>query len=122
MIKNIYGYIYDINTGIMTSIPKAYITPYSTPDYTSNSLYVLHDTKLGGKQYKTSSKEATPTLTSNNEYTIWFKNPDPIKAKALINECIYHDLLQQEKKYEKELNKIRKQKEEFMKRIGLHND
>lgn len=122
MIKNIYGYIYNGETGVLTSIPKAYISQHITTVNASGFLYFLHDPKPGGKQYKVSNAEATPTMMANNLYSIWFSNPDPIKAKALIHEYIYHDLLQQEKKYEKELEKVRKQKKEFVERIGLHDD
>ena len=120
MIKNIYGYICDIETGIIISMPKSFVSVHQGEDL--KPVYTMLGTRPGDKTYVVSGIEGEPCGdTETNMCTVCFNEPDPIKAKAIINDYIYKMLLNQEKKYEAELEKVRERKANLLKGLGLHD-
>lgn len=122
MIKCVYGYIYDYDSGILTSLPNSLVERMidTTTTGTGERVY-LRSTKIDDhRQYRVESNEGLVYHNSNTgTYTIWFNVPNPIEAKSKIFEYIYNEAINREKTLEKELEKARQFKKEVETKFGV---
>ena len=117
MIKNIYGYVYNYDTGVMTAYPNSRVE-FSSLLHDGNYKYYLVLNKVDNAviQYETEGLEGTVTRSSKNPniYVTWYNKPNPIIAKSQFFRQIYTDAEAEEARLEKALEKAKEHTKEVM--------
>lgn len=124
MIKNIYGYVYDYVTGVMTSYPNSIIELHSN-DANEIPRYYMVSTKVydTGRFEVEGVEGAVHRSAANlNIYTVWFNKPSPILAKSQFFNQIYTDAEVEVTRLTKELEKAKKHTKEVMDKFANYKE
>ena len=125
MIKNIYGYVYDYSTGVMTAYPNSRVE-FSSLRHDGNYKYYLVINKVDNAvtRYETEGLEGTVTRSSKNPniYVIWYNAPSPTLAKSQFFNQIYTDAEAEETRLTKELEKAKMHTKEVMNKFANYKE
>ena len=121
MIKNIYGYVYDYSTGVMTSYPNSIIELHSNDANEIPKYYMVSTKVYDTGKFEVESTEGVVhhSTTIPDRYTVWFNNPSPSVAKMQIFNYIFNKIVEDDVKITKELDKIKSRKKEVMEKFGI---
>ena len=125
MIKNIYGYVYNYDTGVMTAYPNSRVE-FSSLLHDGNYKYYLVINKVDNAvtRYETEGIEGMVTRSSKspNIYVTWFNAPSPTIAKSQFFNQIYTDAEAEETRLTKALEKAKEHTKEVMNKFANYKE